>query len=116
MGEAGDVGGRVRFTACCVCAHSPPKLTTRGVCWSRLMARERDHQAHGVQKTVVEEQPGKVLIRRGSKLKAPKATYSLTVDAASYTLPIRKIRATQVDTKNWGRATFNLDERYVKTG
>jgi prophage tail gpP-like protein len=82
----------------------------------RLQAREREHLAKAQAPSVTEDATGKLLVRRGSKLRAPKATYTLNVDGVSYTLPIRRIRSTQVDTKNWGRATFNLDERYVKTG
>ena len=39
---------------------------------------------------------------------------SVVVDSTTYNLPARKTKSVMVETKNWGKVNFALDERYKK--
>lgn len=46
--------------------------------------------------------------------KPPRPMVSVAVDGVTYQLPARKTKAVLVETKNWGKVNFALDERYKK--
>ncbi len=43
-----------------------------------------------------------------------RPTVSVVVDNQTYSLPARKTKSVLVETKNWGKVNFALDERYKK--
>jgi hypothetical protein len=52
--------------------------------------------------------------RSGSSVRPSRPTVPVSVDGATYNLVQRRTKNVSVDTKNWGRLTFALDERYRK--
>ncbi len=46
--------------------------------------------------------------------KPPRPLVSVSVDSVTYQLPARKTKSVLVETKNWGKVNFALDERYKK--
>ena len=56
--------------------------------------------------------------KRGKSIERPskpqRATVSVVVDSVTYALPARKTKSVLVETKNWGKVNFALDERYKK--
>ena len=52
--------------------------------------------------------------QRSRPPKPPRPSVPVTVDGVTYALTQRKTKNVVVDTKNWGRVTFALDDRYKK--
>lgn len=47
-------------------------------------------------------------------IKPTRPMVSVAVDGQIYSLCARKTKSVQVETKNWGKVNFALDERYKK--
>ena len=85
-----------------LCLIPPPMTTTY-----RVKAREGNNGAdHSLEK------------KRGKSLEKPskpqRPTVSVVVDSVTYALPARRTKSVLVETKNWGKVNFALDERYKK--
>ena len=47
-------------------------------------------------------------------VKPARPMVSVVVDSQTYSLPARKTTSVWVETKNWGKVNYALDERYKK--
>lgn len=68
--------------------------------------RSQDGDVHSL-----EAQKGKIPERQS---KPARPMVSVSVNKQTYSLPARKTKKVLVETKNWGKVTFALDERYKK--